>query len=130
MKEFITWSEGYSVGIKEIDAQHKKLIELINGLYGLYVEKNEKDIGKIIKEIKEYTIYHFSAEEKLFRENKYDGARAHIKLHEDFIQEFNDMVKDYTKMPSVLNIRILTFLQKWLTNHILKEDKKYVGFLQ
>lgn len=129
MADLIAWSEGYSVGNNEIDAQHKRLIELINKLYNLYLSKNEAEIQNIIREIKEYTIYHFSTEEKLFREKGYPESRSHINLHEEFINELNLMVKNYNKIPSVLVMRILTFLQKWLTNHILKEDKKYIGYI-
>ncbi len=48
-------NSGYSVGINEIDNQHKKLIELINRLYSLYLDKNDQEIKNIISEIKDYT---------------------------------------------------------------------------
>jgi len=33
MKEFIPWADELSVGIEEIDEQHKILVKLINKLY-------------------------------------------------------------------------------------------------
>ena len=52
MKNLITWSEGYSVGNQEIDIQHKKLIDLINRLYNLYLTKQQNGVNDILKEIK------------------------------------------------------------------------------
>jgi len=129
-KELIIWSEGYSVGINEIDNQHKKLIGLINKLYRVYLDKNTDELSGIIDEIKDYTLYHFSTEEKYFRLNKYPAEKEHIALHEEFITEFNQLIIEFKKTPTVLILKITTFLQRWLTKHILKEDKKYLTYLK
>ncbi len=128
-KQLIIWSEGYSVGIKDIDKQHQVLIDLINKLYNLYLDKNYDEIKTVMREIKDYTIYHFSTEEKLFREKQYKLQREHIAMHEEFIGQLNELYTKYIDTPSIMTIRTMTFLQKWLTNHILKEDKKYMGYL-
>lgn len=129
-KKLIVWSEAYSVDIVEIDKQHMRLIDLINKLYNLYLEKKYDDVTRIVRDIKEYTIYHFSTEEKYFRDKDYVHAKDHIGLHEDFINEFNALVEESQKSPFVLTMKMMTFLQKWLINHILKEDKKYTPYLK
>ncbi|MGD9993108.1 MAG: bacteriohemerythrin [Salinivirgaceae bacterium] len=127
-KELIIWSEGYSVHIPEIDEQHKKLISLINRLYNAYLnKKHQSEISQIIKEIKEYAFYHFSTEEKLFEKHNYAEKKEHIEIHNSFIDEINQLVKTHESSSLVLTMKTMTFLQRWLTNHILKEDKKYVG---
>ncbi len=128
-KNLIIWSNSYSVGNSEIDAQHQKLIDLINKLYNLYLDKNLDGIKEVISEIKDYTHYHFSAEEKLFRGKNYPEANEHTKLHDNFIDELNELNNSYVNSPSILTMKTMTFLQKWLTNHILKEDKKYMAYL-
>ena len=128
-KKLINWSEGYSVGIKEIDMQHMKLIDMINKLYNLFMNKNYDDIKSIMRELKDYTLYHFSTEEKLFREKKYANEREHIEKHGELIEQLNNLIAEYANTPSILTMKTMTFLQKWLTNHILKEDKKYMGYL-
>lgn len=127
-KELIIWSEGYSVQIPEIDAQHKKWIALINRLYNAYLNKtHQSEISQIIKEIKEYTSYHFSTEEKLFEKHNYAEKKEHVKIHNSFIDEINQLFKTHENSSLVLTMKTMTFLQHWLTNHILKEDKKYMG---
>jgi len=129
-KKLIIWSEAYSVDIIEIDNQHMKLIDMLNKLYNLYLDKNYNEIQGIIREIKDYTLYHFSTEERLFREKNYPQATEHISKHEEFIKELNQLCGNYLNNPSILTLKTMTFLQKWLTTHILKEDKKYMGYLK
>lgn len=129
MKELIIWNDAYSVDLPEIDSQHKKLIGLINQLYNLYLERNQHQVHDVIKEIQDYTVYHFSTEENLFKAKNYSQQEEHKVLHEQFIDEFNQLLEQYKGAESVLTMKIMTFLQRWLTNHILKEDKKYVGYL-
>jgi hemerythrin-like metal-binding protein len=129
-KELIQWSQGYSVNNNEIDAQHKKLIELINLLYNVYLDqKHETEINNIIDQIKQYSLYHFKTEETLFRLKKYENTEEHIKLHQSFIDEFEAIIKTYNGLNLVITMKTMTFLQRWLTNHIIKEDKKYIGFI-
>jgi hemerythrin-like metal-binding protein len=127
-KDLIIWSEGYSVHIPEIDEQHKNLVALINRLYNAYLnKKHQSEISQIIKELKEYAFYHFSTEEKLFEKHNYAEKVEHIAMHNSFIDEINQLVKNHESSSLVLTMKTMTFLQRWLTNHILKEDKKYVG---
>ena len=37
MKEFIAWSDEISVGIQELDDQHKQLVLYINTLYDIMI---------------------------------------------------------------------------------------------
>ena len=128
-KELIIWNDAYSVGIEIIDNQHKELVRLINKLYNLYLNKETDNIFEIISALKDYTHYHFSAEEKLFKEKNYPKADEHIKIHNEFITEVNKLAEEYKNNPNVLSIKAMTLLQRWLTNHILVEDKKYVRYL-
>ncbi|MEK6737452.1 MAG: bacteriohemerythrin, partial [Planctomycetota bacterium] len=68
----MTWNNGLSVNIKEIDVQHKKLIELINQLHGAMGEGKGKEVsGKILSDLIYYTVSHFTYEEKLFKQYGY-----------------------------------------------------------
>jgi hemerythrin len=67
------WRKNYETGIEELDKQHQRLFEIANNAYGLL--KNEyrtdkyDDIVEIIKELKDYTTYHFTDEEKYMVES-------------------------------------------------------------
>lgn len=129
-KNLITWNEGYSVDIPELDNQHKILISILNRLYNSYLNKShDKDIVPLLDELKDYTKYHFESEERLFREKNYPMAQEHIKAHESFKEELLTIIESYNDLSLVLTMKTMTLLQRWLTNHILKEDKKYVGYI-
>ena len=63
------WDESFSVGVKEIDAQHQKLVAMINELHAAMKEGKVHDVlGEIISGMAKYTIFHFETEEKYFEE--------------------------------------------------------------
>lgn len=127
---YIEWKDEYSVGIKLIDDQHKKLISMINDLYTAMGEgQGNNVIGKIINEMTQYAAEHFATEERLFDRHKYPDAVAHRKEHADFVKEVLDFKGKFDKGAILLSMKILDFLKQWLMNHILKNDKKYGPFL-
>ena len=57
----LTWSPMFSVGVKEIDDQHKKLIDLANRLNDqMAAGKGKEILDKIFQELVAYTVSHLS----------------------------------------------------------------------
>ncbi len=128
--EVITWSEDYSVNIREIDSQHKKLVKLINLLHKETDEKDlHKTVGDTLDELIKYAVYHFSFEESLFAQYSYPETRVHIRAHTDLIAQIKNFLNKYNFSGNVFPIDLIDFLQKWLIDHILEEDKKYGAYL-
>lgn len=126
----LDWESNYSVKINKIDEQHKAWISLINYMHEAMKSGKGKDVlGDILDEVVNYTIYHFSSEEKLFDKYNYPEKTQHKKLHDDFVEKFKKIKKDYDNGSSVLTIDVMTSLKEWLTNHILKVDKQYSDFM-
>ncbi|HAM97522.1 MAG TPA: hypothetical protein DCQ26_02830 [Marinilabiliales bacterium] len=129
-KEFFIWRDNFSVGNQIIDDQHKKLIAIINRLYQSYMDKKQVDeISSIMKELADYTRYHFTTEENLIREKKYPFIAEHIKEHDFFIEELRNFKEQFDSSPSILTLKVMTFLQKWLKEHILVNDQKYKEYI-
>ncbi|MCK9207256.1 MAG: bacteriohemerythrin [Salinivirgaceae bacterium] len=129
-KEFFIWRDNFSVGNQIIDDQHKKLIAIINRLYQSYMDKKQVDeISSIMKELADYTRYHFTTEENLIREKKYPFIAEHIKEHDFFIEELRNFKEQFDSSPSILTLKVMTFLQKWLRDHILVNDQKYKEYI-
>ncbi|MBN1118866.1 MAG: hemerythrin family protein [Bacteroidales bacterium] len=125
---FISWREDYSVKNEVIDNQHKKLFALINDLYEAFVTKSDNlGVERIINELSDYTENHFKEEEKLFAFYNYAEAEEHIKEHKIFINTIQEITEKYKENPKSFSTRITSFLQKWLINHILETDKKYIS---
>lgn len=126
----ITWNIDYSVNIREIDSQHKKLVKLINFLHAETNEENyHKTVGGILDELIKYTVYHFSFEESLFAQYSYPETRNHIRAHTDLIEQLKSFLIEFHSSGNVLPIDLINFLQRWLIDHIMGEDKKYGAYL-
>ncbi|NPA69129.1 MAG: hemerythrin family protein [Chlorobi bacterium] len=130
-KELVTWSEIYSVGINKIDNQHKKLIELINKLFASLSEGNAEDIiPDIIKELTEYTQYHFKTEEDLFEEYNFPDKNEHILKHKNFIQQVEKWKDKLIQNDENLHYELMNYLKMWLIEHITGDDFLYKDFFK
>mgnify|MGYP001217538740 CR=1 FL=1 len=123
------WNDDLSVNSSVIDAQHKILIELINKLHDAMRDgKSNQVVGSIVKELADYTVYHFSEEEKLMQKAGYSDFAAHKREHTAFVEK----VKEYEQKIAegkllLLGVNLSSFLKDWLFNHIKVVDKKYVN---
>ncbi|MBF0503584.1 MAG: hemerythrin family protein [Candidatus Omnitrophica bacterium] len=126
--EAVGWSQSYSVGIKEIDEQHKKLISLLNVLVSATMGPVEEDgIGKILRELVNYTVYHFNTEEKYMEGFNFPGFEEHRKEHEYFKIKVAEFIEKYDKGDAKVTVDLLEFLWSWVKEHIRGMDKKYTG---
>ncbi len=121
----IQWNEEMSVNNEEIDAQHKKLIFILNNLQIAVAERQNREVlSKIIEALVDYTQYHFSTEEKYFHLLEPKLAEKHKKEHDNFVEKIKDFQEGYQNKRMLLSLDILEFLRDWLINHILGTDKK------
>lgn len=128
----ITWREEFSLGIDKIDEQHKKLFAIANEAYNLlkdefYFDKYDQII-KIIKDLRNYTIYHFGFEEAYMRSIEYKRYFSHKVVHDDFKEKINNIDLDKIDENQDEYIKeLLNFIVDWIENHILKADKLIVS---
>lgn len=129
-RSFVEWTDNLSVGIQEIDEQHKVLINLINRLFDQTIvhQAPASVTEEILQELVEYTLVHFAVEESLFRIFDYPGIETHMAIHAGLKTQVLELQKK-VKAGQEVNTDLLMFLKKWLTNHILQEDQRYAPFL-
>lgn len=126
----IVWSDDYSVGIQEIDEQHKRLIALINELYTAVAQKqNHAQLSRILDGLVEYTKIHFAVEECLMRLFDYKDYTAHKAIHDDIVDKVLAFQIRFRSGDETVGMQLLMFLQDWLINHIQKVDTLYSAHL-
>ncbi len=59
---------------------------------------------------------------------KYPEMVVHTAEHEALKEEVLKFSKAYREGTETVSFELLNFLRKWLTNHILRSDKKYSKF--
>ena len=126
-KELIKWGTKFEIGITIIDNQHKRWIEFINNLYeGLITTKSSEEIQLLYKKLIDYTEYHFGFEEKYMQEFKYGESDSHVLGHEKFVNSIVELFSDYIEGRADTVYNLILLLKKWVVNHVLVTDRKYV----
>ena len=126
----LQWSEQFSVGIPEIDEQHKILFDLIDKIHVAILEhKGSAACGEVLDELVDYTRIHFGLEQSLMHIGKYPDYEAHCALHRELVDSVVAMQQKIHSGKVSISFELLHFLRTWLIKHILGEDKKYAAFL-
>lgn len=125
----VQWSDELSVGIEEIDNQHKILVDLLNDLHRAIVEHHGSEAAhRILAELLEYTRIHFAVEESLMRIMGYPDYEEHKHHHELLLNEVRLLGRKLAEGKKSVNFELLHFLKMWLTKHIMEEDMQYTPF--
>jgi hemerythrin len=126
----LTWSDKFSVQVRQFDEEHKQLMNLINQLHdAMKTGQGKEVIGDVLKGLITYTQNHFAAEERLMKAHGYPAYGNHKKEHNNLTMKVLDFQKGFTEGSALLSQTVMTFLKEWLTNHIQGVDKEYGPFL-
>lgn len=79
----IQWSRWMSVGIEELDEDHRVLVDIVNKLGADENRASPDVVEAILDELIHYTKDHFAREEAHMAQANYPTFAAHKALHED-----------------------------------------------
>lgn len=124
------WEKHYETNIKEIDEQHKGLVDILNQLHNSMLRGNSKiEMGEILEKLANYTVVHFKTEEVLFERHGYPETKLHKAEHKALTDRVLKLVEDHKTGKPIFSSTLLHFLKHWLERHILGSDQKYGSFL-
>ena len=127
--KFIEWSNELSVGIEEIDDQHRILVDLLNQVHEAIQKRRGAEVaGGVIQQLEEYTRVHFAVEESLMRILHYPDYEGHKADHDRLVEHLADLREKLKTGKGAISVELAQFLKAWLTKHILEVDKRYVPF--
>ncbi len=130
MKTF-EWSTRYTIGIEEIDNQHKKLLNIINEMIIAEEENKFKEkLGYFLKEMDDYTKYHFDSEEKYMEKIKYPALAEHKAQHRVLVKKLVKILEDLKEGKISSSQELPDILQKWLIRHVFDHDKQIGLFVK
>lgn len=122
----IVWTSELSVGVNQIDSQHKLLFAKADELFEAGKAGKPKDyLAEMLNYLDYYTKEHFKDEECYMHKIDYPDTKAHIILHQAFVEDLEKFKHDYQTNGGniVLLINANQMLVDWLTNHISAADK-------
>jgi diguanylate cyclase (GGDEF)-like protein/hemerythrin-like metal-binding protein/PAS domain S-box-containing protein len=126
--EIFPWNDDFETGITTIDEQHKTLVRLLNSVARNLARLSDSlTFGEIMRELSDYTVYHFAAEESLM-EQFFAGdvlEAGHRKVHQDFVGKIGRLQDEYATKPLDQAVEeIIAILTRWLAFHILDTDRR------
>jgi len=123
---FFEWNDNLSIGIANIDNQHKQLFQMLNQLNDISdsSEKQEAAYSCLIK-MKKYSEEHFMDEEIFMMTTNFPELDAHKKEHEAFIEKISGY-EAAQKISYIPYDDMVNFLKEWLILHIQGSDMKII----
>ncbi len=122
----LTWDDvRYGVGVRTVDDQHKRLVEMINQLHEAQHRGQSAGVTtQVLSDLVAYTDYHFATEEHLMRTHQCPDYLKHKALHDDLRQKALGLHADVRSGKRAVSIDLLLFLRNWLAHHIQGTDKQ------
>lgn len=121
------WTEALSVGVEEIDEQHKIWFQKADELFEAGKKgKTREIIGSMLNFLDEYTKKHFHDEEMYMLKIHYPEYSVQKRLHTEFVGQLAKLKREYGEsggnIAVIINANQLVI--NWLVNHITKQDKR------
>lgn len=130
LKDVFVWSSRFETGLREVDLQHAKLVQMINALALLAVEGTDQlKLLNLLDELQDYAGYHFKTEEDLMAQYALntDFIAGHVHAHASLAEQIRIVRKLAETAESNAGVavgRLLPFLIKWLLFHVLGSDMR------
>lgn len=125
-----SWSDDYSVKVPSIDAQHQRLVQMLNDLHdGMVAGHAAEKVAEVLEGLIQYTAQHFAYEEELFAKYAYAETAAHVAEHQKLVEQVLAFKQKLLAKEATITMELVRFLKNWLIGHILGSDKKYSPLL-
>ena len=129
MKDLV-WDHVLSVGVDEVDDDHRKLVNLFNMLNHSVTEGDDPEyLAAILEELINCTAWHFSHEERLMLKHGYEGLAEHKEEHKELVKSAKELQQKILQAGNLVATEDIEFLERWLTEHILTTDMRMGSYL-
>jgi hemerythrin-like metal-binding protein len=125
----LKWSSHFETGIALVDAQHRKLFELLDALSGKFIDRTptQAEVEETLAELVEYAKLHFHDEEELMGTYRLDEhfLSIHHMEHHSFNYDLSRLQADlsYDEFASQTAEKLVRFMTSWLVYHIIGTDQ-------
>jgi hemerythrin len=126
----LVWSKILSVGVEEIDEDHRKLVDIFNTLaHAVRDQESAEYLAATLEELINCTVWHFSHEERLMLKYRYPEREEHRAQHRELIQSAKELEQKLIEADKSVADQEILFLERWLTGHILTTDMRLGTYL-
>ncbi len=131
----IEWTDDMSVGLPELDEDHKLIIEAINQLDASVGDAAQQDVvRRHLMRLRRYAEVHFAREENVLIACAFPVLEVQKKEQQDFVKCIQEATQRFDAKPAesaeIISQELLGFLTDWLRHHILIEDMAYRPYVE
>lgn len=128
---YFEWADDLVIDGGSIDADHMKLVELVNRLHDATSEGRGMEVVKdILAELIGYTEEHLRREEQAMQSAGYPGLEKHKESHAKFVADLRGLQKRYDDGSVAVAAQLSAVLRDWLSLHIRRGDKDLLHFIR
>ena len=121
----IEWNDSLSIGIDDIDKQHKELTRRFNKFSDAVSQRYTKEaLYEFLLFLKAYAMTHFETEENLMKSVNYPEYDKHIAMHKEFLGKHFWMHEGFRLGDYGVSQEVADFIEHWIVGHVSVEDKK------
>ena len=126
------WTEALSLGVAEIDEQHKELFRRVDQVLAGLAAGDRSEISRLLDFLGQYVVVHFGAEEGLMRSRAYPDFPMHKAEHDRFLEDLAALHEEHRAQgpTEVLVSRVNRQVADWLRVHILGTDAVLARWLR
>jgi len=118
------WRDEYSLGIPEIDNQHKTLIGLFDAIEEAVKQGESWSTTYFhIAELRDFARFHFACEEALMRVFDFPDSSLHTAEHTHFLKFLSEM--ENNSLRKSVEKDLVKLLRSWVTKHIVGSDRDF-----
>lgn len=119
----IVWTPRFEVGIPELDADHREMVQRINQIGTLCEEGNLTDALAGLRELRALSTEHFAREEEIVQSLSGQLTSAHIKAHKSRAQELLEVEERIAAETGAHSLdKLPPFLVHWFCRHAIGYD--------
>lgn len=122
------WANEYSIGIEEIDNQHKELLALFSAVEDqVKTDQGWSAVHYSILKVIDFARFHFRFEEALMRLYGYPDYEQHCKDHRRILVQADEIISDSLRASAQDDVA--TYFRDWLVKHIQGSDRGYAAHI-
>lgn len=126
----LQWREEFSIGIDEVDYEHRHLIDLINQAYARLGEGAAGGLDLVLGEIYAVVSSHFALEEKQMRARGYPAFAEHKEDHEALLDDLLEIMDRAERGRTTDEPSLEVRLSDWFGVHFRTHDARLHRFLE
>ncbi|MBP2301391.1 bacteriohemerythrin [Azospirillum picis] len=128
---YVVWDESMSVGVPVLDDEHRRLLDLFNGLLDSGITPdNREELSGLLTSLRDYVAVHFAREEAMMERGRYPGLEGHLAAHRYFAGEVEKLARDIEgDNPTMLRMDLILLLKDWFVDHIQQTDSRYKPYI-